>query len=128
MQDIDFRENKLYLYEPNASIMKAGCFGALCHQYGVKAVGRNSHLFVSDSMIPDFPGRSFQIRSVFTLNKKSLKMALTGIEAANIAIRNFPLSVSALRKRLKLKDGGDHYLFGTTLNTHDHVLILCKKS
>ncbi|HCN52837.1 MAG TPA: SAM-dependent methyltransferase [Prevotella sp.] len=128
MQDIDYRENKLYLYEPNASIMKAGCFGALCHQYGVKAVGRNSHLFVSDSMIPDFPGRRFQIRSVFSLNKKSLKTALTGIEAANIAIRNFPLSVSALRKRLKLKDGGDHYLFGTTLYTHDHVLILCKKS
>lgn len=128
MLDVDYRENKLYLYEPNASIMKAGCFGTLCHRYGVKAVGRNSHLFVSDSMIPDFPGRSFQVRSVFTLNKKSLKTALRGIDAANIAIRNFPLSVSALRKRLKLKDGGDYYLFGTTLYPHDHVLILCKKS
>ncbi len=116
-----------YLYEPNASLMKAGCFGVLSQRYGAKMLSRNSHLFVSESPIGDFPGRTFRIIAVTSLNKKELKRHLASLTHANIATRNFPLSVADLRKRLKLKDGGDTYLFATTLADGSHVLIVTKK-
>lgn len=116
-----------YLYEPNASAMKAGCFGVLCARYGVKGVGCNSHLFVSPDEIGDFPGRKFQISAISSMNKKELKRNLLGMEKANIAVRNFPMSVAELRKRLNLKDGGDAYLFATTIGDREHVIIVCRK-
>lgn len=117
-----------YLYEPNASIMKAGCFEALADRYDVKAVGRNSHLFISAHSIDGFPGRSFVIERVTTLNKRELKTALAGINKANIAVRNFPLAVAELRKRLRLSDGGDCYIFATTAREKEHILLICRKS
>ena len=116
-----------YLYEPNASLMKAGCFGVISSRYGVKMLAKNSHLFVSEEPVADFPGRSFRIQAISTFNKKVLKRQLSGISKANIATRNFPLSVVELRKRLKLKDGGDTYLFATTLSDESHVLLICEK-
>ena len=117
----------LYLYEPNASLMKAGCFGVISSRYGVKMLAKNSHLFVSEDPVADFPGRSFRIKAVSSFNKKGLKRRLSGITKANIATRNFPLSVTELRKRLKLKDGGDTYIFATTLSDESHVLFICEK-
>lgn len=117
-------ENYSYIYEPNASLMKAGCFGGISDQYPVKMLAKNSHLFVSDEPIPDFPGRSFRIKAVSSFNKKELKRHLQGISKANVATRNFPLSVAELRKRLKLKDGGDTYVFATTLSDGSHVLFI----
>lgn len=117
----------LYLYEPNASLMKAGCFGVISSRYGVKMLAKNSHLFVSEDPVADFLGRSFRIKAVSSFNKKDLKRQLSGITKANIAIRNFPLSVTELRKRLKLKDGGDTYIFATTLSDESHVLFICEK-
>lgn len=117
----------LYLYEPNASLMKAGCFGVISSRYGVKMLAKNSHLFVSEDPVADFPGRSFRIKAVSSFNKKDLKRQLSGITKANIATRNFPLSVTELRKRLKLKDGGDTYIFATTLSDESHVLFICEK-
>lgn len=116
-----------YLYEPNASLMKAGCFGVLSERYSVSMLSKNSHLFVSQSPVSDFPGRSFRIRAVSSFNKKELKRHLQGIEKANIATRNFPLSVAELRKRLKLKDGGETYIFATTLSDDSHVLLITDK-
>ena len=116
-----------YLYEPNASIMKAGCFDVLASRFHVKALSRNSHLFISSDEIADFPGRKFKIQAISSMNKKELKRALAGVSLANIAVRNFPLSVAELRKRLKLKDGGDTYIFATTVGERNHTLILCKK-
>lgn len=116
-----------YLYEPNASLMKAGCFGVLSERYSVSMLSKNSHLFVSQSPVADFPGRSFRIRAVSSFNKKELKRQLHGIEKANIATRNFPLSVAELRKRLKLKDGGETYIFATTLSDDSHVLLITDK-
>ena len=116
-----------YLYEPNASIMKAGCFDVLASRFPVKALSRNSHLFVSNDEIADFPGRKFKIYAVSSMNKKELRKVLADISQANIAVRNFPLSVAELRKRLKLKDGGDTYIFATTVGERNHTLILCKK-
>ena len=115
------------LYEPNPSLMKAGCFGVLSRRYGAKMLSQNSHLFVSQSPIAGFPGRTFRIIAVTSLNKKELKRRLASLTHANIATRNFPLSVADLRKRLKLKDGGDTYLFATTLADGSHVLLVTKK-
>ena len=124
------------LYEPNASLMKAGCFHELCEQFGLVPVSPNSHLFVlnpdiveppSKSADKDFPGRVFQISAISSMNKRSLRQNLQGITQANISTRNFPLKPEELRRRLKLRDGGDTYLFGTTLSDGSHVILICKK-
>ena len=124
------------LYEPNASLMKAGCFYELCEQFGLVPVGPNSHLFVRNpdiaeppcvSVDKEFPGRVFQISAISSMNKRSLRQNLQGITQANISTRNFPLKPEELRRRLKLRDGGDTYLFGTTLSDGSHVILICKK-
>lgn len=120
-------EEMQYLYEPNASLMKAGCFGVLSGRYDARMLSKNSHLFVSREPIAVFPGRSFRIIAVSSFNKKELKRHLSGITKANIATRNFPLSVAELRKRLKLKDGGETYIFATTLSDESHVLMITEK-
>ena len=120
-------EEMQYLYEPNASLMKAGCFGVLSGRYDARMLSKNSHLFVSREPITAFPGRSFRIIAVSSFNKKELKRHLSGITKANIATRNFPLSVAELRKRLKLKDGGETYIFATTLSDESHVLVITNK-
>lgn len=121
-------EEMQYFYEPNASLMKAGCFGVLSERYGARMLSKNSHLFVSREPIAVFPGRSFRIIVVSSFNKKELKRHLSGITKANIATRNFPLSVAELRKRLKLKDGGETYIFATTLSDESHVLMITEKA
>ena len=120
-------QHSTFLHEPNASIMKAGCFDELAAAYGVSPVSRNSHLFLSDEPVEDFPGRSFVVERVTTMNKGELRKALAGIEKANIATRNFPLTVAELRKRLKIKDGGDVYIFATTTAEGEHLLLISRK-
>lgn len=121
-------EEMQYLYEPNGSLMKAGCFSVLSERYGARMLSKNSHLFVSRDLIAAFPGRSFRIIAISSFNKKELKRHLSGITKANIATRNFPLSVAELRKRLKLKDGGETYIFATTLSDESHVLVITEKA
>lgn len=120
-------QHSTFLFEPNASIMKAGCFDELALAYGVSPVSRNSHLFLSDEPVEDFPGRSFVVERVTTMNKGELRKTLVGIEKANIATRNFPLTVAELRKRLKIKDGGDVYIFATTTTEGEHLLLISRK-
>ncbi|MBP3776849.1 MAG: SAM-dependent methyltransferase [Prevotella sp.] len=119
--------SKVFLYEPNASIMKAGCFGEVAEAFGVNPLSANSHLFVSDHEVRDFPGRQFVVETMTSMNKQELKQALAGIDQANIAVRNFPLTAEQLRKKLKLKDGGDMFIFGTTLSDGTHKLFICRK-
>ena len=116
-----------FLYEPNASVMKAGCFNLISHRFGITQPDANSHLFLSDKLVEGFPGRGFVIERVSTMNKRELKEALVGIDKANVAVRNFPLSVADLRKRLKLKDGGDVYIFATTDAKKGHLVMVCRK-
>ena len=116
-----------FLYEPNASIMKAGCFAALMQQYPIRQVSANSHLFLSSVEIEDFPGRRFQICAISSTNKQTLKETLAGVSRANITVRNFPMSVEQLRKKLHLKDGGDTYIFATTKADGAHCLYICRK-
>lgn len=118
---------KRYLYEPNASIMKAGCFDLVEERFGVTQIGPSSHLFVSEQQIADFPGRGFAIEAVGSMNKKDTKRLLNGMKQANIAVRNFPLTAPQLRKKLKLADGGTVYLFGTTMQGGGHVLLRTSK-
>lgn len=120
-------DSELYLYEPNASIMKAGCFRELGEAFGISQLSANSHLFVSNHEVDVFPGRQFRIETATSMNKQELKGALRGITHANIAVRNFPMSAESLRKKLRLKDGGDVYIFATTLSDNSHKLFICRK-
>ena len=119
-------EDAAYLYEPNASIMKAGCFQEVAVTYQVQPLAPNSHLFISSRLIEDFPGRKFRIQTVTSMNKQELKVALKDIQKANITVRNFPISVAELRKKIKLSEGGNNYIFATTLAEGKKVLIICQ--
>ena len=123
---ISHHSSLIYLYEPNASIMKAGCFAEIEQAFEVSQLAPNSHLFASDQAIADFPGRIFRVTAVTSMNKQELKQALKDIRQANIAVRNFPMSVADLRKRLKLSEGGNDYIFATTLTEGKKVLIICQ--
>lgn len=117
----------VYLYEPNASIMKAGCFREVEQTFGVQQLATNSHLFISNHELCHFPGRRFVVDAITSLNKQELKARIGQMERANIAVRNFPMSAEQLRKKLKLKDGGEVYIFGTTLQDGAHQLFICRK-
>ena len=117
----------VYLYEPNAAIMKAGCFEELTHRWPVRQLALNSHLFLSSEKLTDFPGRSFQVLRIGTMNKRQVGALTEGIQRANITARNFPLTPAELRRRLKIKDGGDHYIFASTTEDNTHMLFVCKK-
>ena len=116
-----------WLLVPNAAVMKASCFGQISEVFGIAPLSANSHLFVSPVPVEDFPGSAFRIECVTTMNKKELRTALNGITHANIAVRNFPMSAADLRKRLKMQDGGNVFIFATTLHDNSHVLIVCRR-
>lgn len=114
----------IYLYEPNASVMKAGCFALIAERFGVREVAPNSHLFVGRATVDGFPGRRFRISAISTMNKGQLRSALRGIKKANVAVRNFPLSAADLRRKLKISDGGDIYIFATTTLDGQHIVLV----
>ena len=158
------------LFEPNASLMKAGCFAALSERYGVAPLAHDSHLFLQSNKGPRacslseqsgertryqgnkvteeqgdkgtreqgnkgdrLPGRVFRVEAVSTMGKRELRQALQGITQANITTRNFPMKPEELRRKLKLKEGGNTYIFATTLaptegNQKRHVLLICCQS
>ena len=115
-----------YLYEPNASIQKAGCPKSLGAHYHVDKLHPNSHLYTSIEHVHDFPGRTFEVVEVLGFSKADIKR-VQSLGKANITVRNFPENVQLLRKRLKLADGGENYIFATTLNDSSKALIVCKK-
>lgn len=117
-----------YLYEPNAAIMKSGFFKATAHKYGIEKLHASSHLYTSPRLIEDFPGRVFVVERCEVYGKKGIKNIVEGLGQANISTRNFPLTVAELRKTLSLRDGGDTYLFATTLKNGEKVIIRCKKN
>ena len=155
-----------YLYEPGVACMKAGCFKLLSQRYGLDKLHRNSHLYTSDELISDFPGRIFEVMEVFPFDKKTKKeissrcqqttdngqQTLSIVELkptansqqpkakdqqptaksqqpkASVATRNFPLSAEELKKNLGVQDGGEYYVFGTTMKGEKKVVILAKKN
>lgn len=120
---IGYSSPMAFLYEPNASIMKAGLFKTISQRYNVQKLHPNTHLYTSDQLVNNFPGRSFKVKKLTKVQKKEIQ----DIEKANLSIRNFPGNVADLRKKLKLKDGGDIYIFASTLNDNSKVLIICQK-
>ena len=115
-----------YLYEPNSSLMKAGCYRLPAQRFGLRKLHPNTHLYTSDTLVSDFPGRMFRVESICGFSKKELKAL--DCKKANLAVRNFPERVDALQKRLKISDGGATYLFATTLNDESKVLVVCSKA
>ena len=116
-----------WIYEPNAAIMKAGCFHTLAQQFNMRALADNSHIFVSDSFVNGFPGRTLKVERVTTMNKRQLAEAMKDIKNANITTRNFNLKAQQLRKKLKIGDGGDIYLIATTTNDNTHIIFISRK-
>ena len=116
-----------YLYEPNAAILKAGAFKCLATRFGIQKLHPHSHLYTSDTLLPDFPGRTFSIMEQIPFGKRAATAVAAITDRANVAVRNFPLTAEELKAKLKLKDGGDVYLFGTTLSGGDKTLLLCKR-
>ena len=115
------------LYEPNASLLKAGAYRCVAQRLGLQKLHANSHLYTSHQLVANFPGRFFKIEDHCGFGKKELKTLLTDITKANLTIRNFPASVAELRKRLHLSEGGDTYLFATTLHPEQKILVKCKR-
>lgn len=116
-----------YLYEPHAAVMKSGGFKSFAIQWGLEKLHPHSHLYVSPLRHEGSPARCFRIEQIVGFSKAELK-ALSTLGRANLTVRNFPESVEQLRKRLRLKEGGEHYIFATTLVDERHVLLLCKKA
>lgn len=117
-----------FLYEPYASVLKAGAYRILTEAFPVEKLHTSSHLYTSEELVPDFPGRKFKVKSIAGFGKRELKEFLQGVEKANLTVRNFPATVADLRKRLKLKEGGDIYLFATTLKSEEKVVIKTEKA
>ena len=117
-----------YLYEPNTSLLKAGAFRSIAAAYPIKKLHPNSHLYTSDVLITDFPGRAFRIINQCSFNKKEIKESLSDLKKANITVRNFPATVAELRKHINLAEGGDTYLFASTLNNGQKILLRCEKA
>ena len=115
-----------YLYEPNAAILKAGAYKSVAEAFSLDKLHVSSHLYTSDELI-HFPGRCFLVVNVISLNKRDIKEYLSGMKQANITTRNFPLSVQEIRKKTGLKEGGDVYIFATTLSDEKKVLLVCEK-
>lgn len=112
-----------YLYEPDASLLKAGMFNCITQRYPVAKLHPNSHLYTSEELVPHFPGRTFRITGYGAWSKKGMGSLIPDTRQANITVRNFPLSAEALRKQFKLKEGGRYTLFGTTIGNNRKILI-----
>ncbi|OIP85026.1 MAG: hypothetical protein AUK44_00670 [Porphyromonadaceae bacterium CG2_30_38_12] len=117
-----------YLYEPHASILKAGAFRSISARYNLQKLHPNTHLYTSDSYCENFPGRIFSIESSFDSSKLNIKKLKASIQKANLATRNYPIKVEELKKKLGLKDGGDYYLFACTVGKNAHRILVTKKS
>jgi len=114
-----------YIYEPNSAILKAGAFNSISSQLNIPKLHKHSHLYTSNSLI-DFPGRRFKIEKSIPFNKKIF--AKEKISKAYVTTRNFPISVGEIRKKLKIKDGGDIYLFFTTDLNNIKIILVCFKA
>ncbi len=112
-----------YLYEPSPAVLKAGLQDALPGE----KLSKESHLFTSDALIENFPGRSFRVSGVSGFSKTEVRKLLVGLKKVNLTVRGFPMSVAQLRKKLNLREGGDVYLFAATLQDKSHILIKCTK-
>ncbi len=114
-----------FLYEPNVAVLKAGAFNSVGNHYQLKKIAPNSHLYTSQQLVANFPGRVFEIKNV--LNYQTNSFSKLGLKKANVSCRNFKDSVAQVKKKLKLKDGGEHYVFATTDWNEKPMIIVANK-
>ncbi|MBF8964803.1 hypothetical protein I0P70_16265 [Pontibacter sp. FD36] len=124
---VSFSDPKTYLYEPNSAILKSGAYRSVASQFGLQKLHPNSHLYTSEQLIPDFPGRTFTCQGIGRYNKKEI-LARLPHRKANITVRNFPESVADIRKKTGIKEGGEDYLFFTTDMHQKPIAIFCRKA
>ncbi|AUC76339.1 class I SAM-dependent methyltransferase [Olleya sp. Bg11-27] len=124
-EDAEFSLPLTYLYEPNAAILKSGAFNSIANTFNIYKLHKHSHLYTSTNLI-NFPGRIFKIDNTIKYNKKEFNKHI-GLKQANVTTRNFPEAVTQIRKKLKIKDGGKHYLFFTTDLNHSKIVLNCSK-
>lgn len=116
-----------YLYEPHAALLKAGAFKGIARHFSLAKLHAHSHLYTSEKLVSNFMGRTFEVLGICKLDKKEL-MALVPNKQANVTTRNFPLTVAEIRKKTGLTEGGDTYIFATTLANEQKVLVVCRKA
>ncbi len=124
---VDFGNPRQYLYEPNAAVLKAGAFRLVAARFGLVKLAPNSHLYTSDTLKPDFPGRIFRLHALIKADKNTLKKYIPELKA-NLTTRNFPQTVAELRKKLSLREGGSLYVLATTLQNGDKRLLITRKA
>jgi len=117
---------KKYLYEPNNAILKAGAFKILTHRFEIKKLDISTHLYTSDQILENFPGRVFRIEEIIPFSKQGIKSLKLKFSKANVTVRNFPLTVPEIRAKTGLKEGGDVYIFASRFK-NENLLIVCKK-
>jgi hypothetical protein len=127
ISDIKYSNALSYIYEPSSSILKAGAFKSVSKKYNAYKLAHSSHLYTSECLIGDFQGRKFEVLEVIPFSSKEIKSLFKKVPEANITVRNFPLKVDELRKKLKIKDGGNIYIFATTDNLKQKILVICKR-
>ncbi len=115
-----------YIYEPNSSILKAGAFKSISTHFDLDKLDINTHLYSSDNLLADFPGRIFKVEKIFSFSKAGISGLKSITSKANITVRNFPLTVQEIRKKTGIKEGGNHYIFASKFR-NDNLMILCKK-
>jgi len=123
-------ELKQYIYEPDCSILKAGAFKTISYRFGIEKLGKSTHLYTSDKMITDFPGKIFKIKEAMDFNNKTLHSLSKNYPKANISVRNFPISADQLRRKARIEDGGNIQLIGTTIsNNREHIkkIVVCER-
>lgn len=125
--EVTFSEPLTYLYEPNAALLKAGAFKVVAKRFGLYKLHQHTHLYTSQTLRLDFPGRVFQCLSVHKLDKKTLMDHLPEGKA-HLTVRNFPASVADIRRQTGIREGGDYYLFATTDLHNRKIVIITKKA
>ena len=124
---VDYSEPLDYVYEPNAAIMKAGAFRSIAFAYGIKKLHVNTHLYTSDEMLNDFPGRIFRVTEIVPFTSKTMKFSVLPFSRAHVIARNFPLPAQELQKKLKLQEGDEGYIIGTTTLADKKILIIAER-
>ncbi|TGD59738.1 THUMP-like domain-containing protein [Flavobacterium humi] len=124
-ENITYSLPKKYIYEPNSAILKSGAFDLIPNVFALEKLHQHSHLYTSDQIV-DFPGRVFRLAHFFEFTKKNMKEHLQE-KKANITTRNFPETVENIRKKFKIKDGGDTYTFFTTDANNNKIVLICAK-
>lgn len=124
--EIEYSQPLTYLFEPNAAIMKSGGFNEVAKEFGVSKLAKNSHLYTSNHIVKEFPGKLFEVIETVSYQKDKIEKYIDGGKL-NVAVRNFKETPQQIKKKLKIKDGGEYQAFFTTILNNKQVCVICKR-